>query len=654
MASTLRYIGNMILTFCHSNSWINWWRLSSSCKLIKQLLNEGTSIVLYEQKLSIKSAQTGEPVSTKNIRLKSITSKYCVNAINAQLADLIQSIGKKRQCSIIPQQEVFVSDWIGFPEGQTTFPVRVKNRKVPLNTENKVHVLIEANYVVTSLTGSLRYSCQIDQFGIPKVWTAGAYFAFIIETDVDHFSKMSELFLHSILLVDDVLEVFRLETVTMYGLPYKLVNQDKIPITEYPISTTVDNIYDTRNDESDDSGVYDYTGKPDKLLYRHIAETPLKASILGNSWLPIFDDVFLEKAASTELPPDLSFDFTTDNKRLSQSVVDANGVKLTATRSYSEDASTSLIVQRGSTTAGSSNASQFSVDTVIQEPLFDMPVINSGDDEAVDRDDSMWKSGSSASLLSSKSALAENTRPIIPVSHTGDSKTGKPPTVLIYSESPSSVENMKITLSFVLHRLRYTIYSLTLSEMLESPWLDQAALVVICGNVPLPLKPILISYLLKNDGKLLCVCSDLLESFLPSFKTAEVKPDEVVNFAYGKWQNVSLLHHIFCYQPTPHSSKFSMDESPSSNLPPTNIPPLVEIQDEDKVSHRLRVEVLAAEKTWQTPTLLLANDMENGSKIVLFSQVHLELDPDKNEEMKGTNLRLEVLADLLSTHFGLH
>lgn len=91
---------------------------------------------------------------------------------------------------------------------------------------------------------------------------------------------------------------------------------------------------------------------------------------------PCYSDVFLEKAASTELPPDLSFDFTTDNKRLSQSVVDANGVKLTATRSYSEDASTSLIVQRGSTTAGSSNASQFSVDTVIQEPLFDMPVIN--------------------------------------------------------------------------------------------------------------------------------------------------------------------------------------------------------------------------------------------------------------------------------------
>lgn len=36
-----------------------------------------------------------------------------------------------------------------------------------------------------------------------------------------------------------------ISAVTMYGLPYKLVNQDKIPITEYPISTTVDNIYGT-------------------------------------------------------------------------------------------------------------------------------------------------------------------------------------------------------------------------------------------------------------------------------------------------------------------------------------------------------------------------------------------------------------------------
>lgn len=55
------------------------------------------------------------------------------------------------------------------------------------------------------------------------------------------------------------------------------------------IISLISRLLDTRNDESDDSGVYDYTGKPDKLLYRHIAETPLKASILGNSWLPIFE-----------------------------------------------------------------------------------------------------------------------------------------------------------------------------------------------------------------------------------------------------------------------------------------------------------------------------------------------------------------------------
>lgn len=99
--------------------------------------------------------------------------------------------------------------------------------------------------------------------------------------------------------------------------------------------------------------------------------------------------------------------------------------------------------------------------------------------------------------------------------------------------------------------------------MLKSSWIEQAHLVVLCGNVPLSLKPLLLKYLLNNGGRMLCLCSDLLGVFLPTFKTAEVRPDEVVSFSYGKWNHVTLLHHIFCYQPSPKSSKFSMDESPS-------------------------------------------------------------------------------------------
>lgn len=111
---------------------------------------------------------------------------------------------------------------------------------------------------------------------------------------------------------------------------------------------------------------------------------------------------------------------------------------------------------------------------------------------------------------------------------------------------------------------RYTVYSLTLSEMLHSPWIQQAVLVVLCGNVPLTLKPLLLKYLLNYGGQLLCLCSDLLGVVLPTFKTAEVRPDEVVSFSYDKWSRITLLHHIFCYQPSPKTSKFSMDESPST------------------------------------------------------------------------------------------
>lgn len=54
--------------------------------------------------------------------------------------------------------------------------------------------------------------------------------------------------------------------------------------------------------------------------------------------------------------------------------------------------------------------------------------------------------------------------------------------------------------------------------------------------------------------------------------------------------------------------------------PVANVPPTVELLDTSSKPHTLQVEVLAAEKTWQTPTLLLASNISNGGK-VLFSQV---------------------------------
>lgn len=99
--------------------------------------------------------------------------------------------------------------------------------------------------------------------------------------------------------------------------------------------------------------------------------------------------------------------------------------------------------------------------------------------------------------------------------------------------------------------------------MLQSPWTTQATMVVICGAIPDELYPLLEHYLLIEGGRILCLCSDFLGSLLPTaFSTAEVCSDEIVSFTYYPLSmRTSLLHHVFCYQPSMPSN----DGFPSEN-----------------------------------------------------------------------------------------
>lgn len=86
----------------------------------------------------------------------------------------------------------------------------------------------------------------------------------------------------------------------------------------------------------------------------------------------------------------------------------------------------------------------------------------------------------------------------------------------------------------------------------------------------------------------------------------------------------------------------------------------MQVLDGDDKPHTLQVQVLGAEETWHTPSLLLAV-VSGGHGKVVFSQVHLEVDPIQyeDEESKFTALkesdtaRLEIIQDLLSTHLGM-
>jgi biotin--protein ligase len=246
----------------------------------------------------------------------------------------------------------------------------------------------------------------------------------------------------------------------------------------------------------------------------------------------------------------------------------------------------------------------------------------------------------------------------------------KPPNVLVYSESSVTLENVKTVIQSALRRNRYIIYSVSKSALLSSPWSENAVLLVVCGTVADILAPIFMSYLL-NGGQILCLCSDFLHLFLPTFRTAEVRERELVRFSYARWKQVQMMHHIFCYQASPAHTRFSTRElqaadgaapppQPSTKARAPQPPSSVHVVDSDNKPYTLHVQVLGTEETWHTPSLLLAT-VSGGDGKVVFSQVHLEVDPMQYEDeeskfaaLKESNTaRLEIVQDLLSTHLGL-
>ncbi|XP_037730753.1 biotin--protein ligase isoform X4 [Drosophila subpulchrella] len=230
----------------------------------------------------------------------------------------------------------------------------------------------------------------------------------------------------------------------------------------------------------------------------------------------------------------------------------------------------------------------------------------------------------------------------------------KPLNVLVYSDSASARESTLATLQQLLERNVYTIYPLMPQQAALKYWTEQTALLVVCGSVAPGIGQILVDYFL-HGGKVLSLCSDILHFILPNYRTAEVREHELVQFSYDKWQRVKMMHHIFCYQPSPVKKHFSTDSEESTKSHSRK--PSMELKDLAGHSHNLDVQVLGTEETWNTPSLMLAKSLQSGGKAV-FSQVHLEMNPSEfeSDEIKYSILkqnertRLEIFADLLGKY----
>lgn len=150
--------------------------------------------------------------------------------------------------------------------------------------------------------------------------------------------------------------------------------------------------------------------------------------------------------------------------------------------------------------------------------------------------------------------------------HKRSSNDYKPPNVLVYSESIVTRTNVISTIKKLLHPDHYTIYELNTEQLKTTFWIDNTTLLIVCGPTSHVVGSILMEYYLCG-GKMLCLCSDVLNMLLPIYRTAEVRENELVQFSYGDWHKVQLMHHIFCYHPSPIKKHFSVesDDQQESN-----------------------------------------------------------------------------------------
>lgn len=167
-------------------------------------------------------------------------------------------------------------------------------------------------------------------------------------------------------------------------------------------------------------------------------------------------------------------------------------------------------------------------------------------------------------------AAGKNPQPVVSSRHNGAARPTlvrskgsllacKPPNVIVYSDSLATRDSVIAMLGTILEPDMYTIYPLTPQQVKSKIWIDNTTLLVVCGYVAPDIGEVLTEYFLRG-GKMLSLCSDVLHIVLPSFRThAEVREHELVQFSYGRWQRVRMMHHIFCYQPSPVRKHFSTD-----------------------------------------------------------------------------------------------
>ncbi|KAM3961203.1 LOW QUALITY PROTEIN: holocarboxylase synthetase-like protein [Aphomia sociella] len=650
-------------------TFIKTWRIRSFRARLLEFLNGNTSVAFC--KVPENAAET-----------PTLSSKLCTNPKNAYLCDLLDYTNATRICSMKPTQRIEISDWVscwGLPLGSS--------EQSPMS-DLDVEVLFECE-MEPHEASSYQNIAPLDTMGQPVAWKAGSHLAIVLKTNMENLSVIGFNFVGGEFVIDHKLPVVRVQTVLLSGEPNKATDPSmrtlrseihhglKIPHDEFrwpihaallrKLSKVVDIKSDTKNTILEMNGsrdVLDTVGVTKRnvtladvsvnttksLSSEEDVDKPVETTIMSAEPPSKHSDKAVERTIervlekTIEKSPERKIVKSQQQPNESEVVLEnvtveiqhnitpkKSSLKLDLKKGTSQ-LSTSLLnisSQIKSVTTHKRIVSTTGPTKKTQAPTESCPQIKEDCSKV-----------SSSQQCTPKSAKCS--RPLV---------NTKSPNVLIYSDSVAARDNLEASLRKVLDCDRYTLYSVSREALEAGAWRGRAALVAAAGCVGRA-APLLLAHLL-DGGRLLALCSDLLHTVLPYYKTAEVRENEVVQFSYDKWKSVKMKHHIFCYQASPAKKQFSTESDRQASQDNNMCWPS---KYTGHPGHELDIQVLASEETWRTPSLLQATDLTNNG-IAIFSQIHLEADPSDylgEEGIKSNEARLEIIHKIIGDILGLH
>ncbi|XP_045454587.1 biotin--protein ligase [Melitaea cinxia] len=624
-------------------TFIKTWRIRSFRARLLEFLSGNTSVAFC--KVPENAAET-----------PTLSSKLCTNPKNAYLCDLLDYTNASRICSMKPTQCIEINDWVsctgGLPLGsEDTTPISDLDLELLLECEMDPHEDSSQHSII-----------NLETMGKPIAWKAGSHLAIVLKTNIENLSIVGFNFIGGEYIIDHKLPVVRIQTVQISGEPNKATDLSMRGLRseiqhslkqsreefQWPVhaallrklSKVVDIKSDRRSAPEMNGGsdqVYESSVSRRNVTLTDVSTITTKSLSAEDVNEPettkasTYTEIKVSEKSPEKVPekPLETRKITVPEEVVLENVTveiqhnitpKKSSLKLDLKKGTSQISSSLLNISSQiksitthkrvvSTTAPKRPQSQMETTTYIKE---ETPT-------------------SSPSQMTPKST--KSSRPLV---------NTKSPNVLIYSDSVVARDNLEASLKKVLDCDRYTVYGVSRETLCAGAWRGRAALVAVAGCAGRA-APLLLAHLL-DGGRLLALCSDLLHTVLPHYKTAEIRENEVVQFSYDKWKSVKMKHHIFCYQASPAKKQFSTesDRQPSKY---TGHP-----------GHELDIQVLASEETWRTPSLLRATDLTNNG-VAIFSQIHLEADPSDylgEEGIRSNEARLEILHKILGDILGLH